>query len=78
MSVKSVSPPPPPPPLNSLCLWVVVPTVLTKDSTNLPNQASQVSQAAGFVRLIRQLAVRLPLEGAGLLTNQAEAWVCLP
>jgi hypothetical protein len=37
-----------------------VSAVLTKDSTNLPNQVSQVSPAAGFVRL--PLAVHLPLE----------------
>jgi hypothetical protein len=49
--------------------------LLTKDSTNLPNQVSLVSQAASFVRLIRQFAVHFwPLEGAGkLLTNQVEA-----
>jgi hypothetical protein len=57
-------------------LWVVVSAVLlTKDSTNLPNQVSLVSQAAGFVRLIRQFAVHfLPLEEAGeLLADQVEA-----
>ena len=49
--------------------------LLTKNSTNLPNQASQ---AAGFVRLIRPLAVRLPLEGAAQLSgNQAGAWFVL-
>ena len=48
---------------------------LTKVTTKLPNQVSQASQAGGFVRLIRQFAVRLPLEGAPLLlANQAEAW----
>src|SRR4029077_7763404 len=32
------------------------------------------NQGAGFVRLIRRLAIRLPLEGAGkLLANQVEA-----
>ena len=51
--------------------------LLTKDSTNLPNQVSLVSQAAGFVRLIRQFAVHfLPLEeGLKLLADQVEAWL---
>jgi hypothetical protein len=54
---------------------VVSAVLLTKDSTNLPNQVSLVSQAAGFVRLIRQFAVHfLPLEEAGkLLADQAGA-----